>query len=177
MSKIVPHRHAARSAAKLHPAAHAPETREGSDRLPGGHANGLRGGDRRERVLEIVSALELEAQNSQRLAAPAHLESSLDGSRSPAFAHSEPLDRGPATAREDTRDRSVGAVDDQPTRTRYCLYKMMKLVLNSCKIAEDVGMIELDIVQNCHRRPVVHHLRALVEERRVVLVRFDHEVP
>src|SRR5262249_46342945 len=150
---------------------------KGGDRLPGGHANGLRGGDRRERVLEIVRALEFEAQDPKRFAALAHLESAaLDGSRGPAFAHSEPLDWSPATAREHARNGSVGAVDDQPARVRYRSYKMMKLGLDGGKIAEDVGVIELDIVQNCHRRPVVHHLRTLVEERRIVLVRFDDEV-
>src|ERR1700733_12520553 len=52
---------------------------------------------------------------------------------------------------------------------------MVKLRLNRRKIGEDVGMIELKIVQNCGARPVMHELRTLVEERGVVFVGLDHE--
>src|SRR5206468_7294425 len=40
---------------------------------------------------------------------------------------------------------------------------------------EDVCMIELEIVQYCSARTVMHELGALIEERGVVFVGLDHE--
>src|SRR5438309_6452226 len=52
----------------------------------------------------------------------------------------------------------------------------MELVLDRCKIGEDVCMIELQIVQYCSAGAVVNKLRALVEEGGVVLVSlYDEE--
>ena len=48
--------------------------------------------------------------------------------------------------------------------------------LDRVDVREDVGVVVLDIVEHERARPVVHELRALVEERRVVLVRLDDEV-
>ena len=52
---------------------------------------------------------------------------------------------------------------------------MMELPLDRCQIVEDVGVVELEIVQDGRARPVVHELAALVEERSVVLVGLDDE--
>src|SRR5438046_10605844 len=48
----------------------------------------------------------------------------------------------------------------------------MKLALDRCKIGEDIGMIELQVVQYCSAGAVMNELRALVEEGGVVLVSF-----
>ena len=48
-------------------------------------------------------------------------------------------------------------------------------MLNSLKIIEDVSMIEADIVYNQGFRIVMHKFRTFVKERRIVLIRFNHE--
>ena len=49
----------------------------------------------------------------------------------------------------------------------------MKLPLNRSKITEDIGMIKLQIVENCGFGAVVDELGAFVEKSSVVLIRFD----
>src|SRR5947207_11381954 len=52
----------------------------------------------------------------------------------------------------------------------------MKLALDRCKIDEDIGMIELQVVQYRSAGAVMNELRALVEEGGVVLVSlYDEE--
>ena len=50
---------------------------------------------------------------------------------------------------------------------------MVELPLDRRNIVEDVGMIELKIIQYGGPRSVMNELRALVEESGVVLVRLD----
>ena len=64
--------------------------------------------------------------------------------------------------------------DDQAIAAERA-HQMMKLGLDRSQIRKDVRVIELEVVQNRGARMVVDELRALVEERRVVLVGFDHE--
>src|ERR1044071_5372975 len=52
---------------------------------------------------------------------------------------------------------------------------MVELTLDRRKIVEDIGMIELEIVQHGRSRSVVDKLGAFVEEGGVVFVGFDHE--
>src|SRR5690242_13193615 len=51
----------------------------------------------------------------------------------------------------------------------------MELPLDRFQIVEDVRMIELEIIQNRGPGTVMDELRALVEERSVVLIRFYYE--
>src|SRR3546814_13387239 len=51
----------------------------------------------------------------------------------------------------------------------------MELALDRGHVGEDVRVVVFEIVEDRDARTVVHELRALVEERGVVLVRFDHE--
>src|SRR5437773_11639568 len=52
----------------------------------------------------------------------------------------------------------------------------MKLALDGGKIGEDIGMIELQVVQYCSAGAIMNELRALVEEGGVVLVSlYDEE--
>ena len=57
----------------------------------------------------------------------------------------------------------------------HSAYQVMKLALDRGQVGEDVGMVELQVVEHRRARPVMHELAALVEERRVVLVCLDHE--
>ena len=51
----------------------------------------------------------------------------------------------------------------------------MKLTLDRVKIIEDVSMIETDIINNQSFRIVMDKFRAFIKERRIVLIRFNHE--
>ena len=55
-------------------------------------------------------------------------------------------------------------------RTRWWNWR-----LDGGQVGEDVGVVELQVVQDRGARPVVHELAALVEEGGVVLVGFDDE--
>ena len=52
----------------------------------------------------------------------------------------------------------------------------MELPDDRVDVRVDIGVVELDVVDDQRARPVVHELGALVEERRVVLVGLDDEV-
>src|SRR4029077_15149931 len=99
----------------------------------------------------------------------------LDRDGAPAVVRPESVYRSPATAGQHPFYDRIAAVDDESSRPGHDSHEMMELRLDRSKILEDVGMIELDIVQNCDGRSVVHHLGALVEESGVVLVGFAHE--
>jgi hypothetical protein len=49
--------------------------------------------------------------------------------------------------------------------------------LDLLEVVKDVGMIELDVVHDQQLGQVVDELRALIEERAVVFVPLDHEMP
>jgi len=54
---------------------------------------------------------------------------------------------------------------------------VVELALDGGQVVEDVGVVELEVVEDGGARAVVHKLAALVEESGVVLVGFDHEIP
>ena len=58
---------------------------------------------------------------------------------------------------------------------RHGAHQVMELALDRGEVGEDVGVVELEVVEDRGARPVVDELRALVEERGVVLVGLDHE--
>ncbi len=134
-------------------------------------------GDRSERILQVVLALEFPAQQPGESASIEYFEAArADCACVPAISHAKPFYRTPAAASQDAVDCGVGAIDYQFPGSRYRPYEMVKLSLDRRKIMEDVGMIELYIVQNGDLGPVVDHLGALIEEGRVVFVGFDHEI-
>ena len=52
---------------------------------------------------------------------------------------------------------------------------MMELFFDRGDVGVDVGVVELEIVEDHRPRPVMHELRAFVEESGVVFVGLDHE--
>ena len=54
---------------------------------------------------------------------------------------------------------------------------MVELALDGRDVGKDVRVVELEVVEDRHPRPVVDELAALVEERGVVLVRLHDEFP
>jgi hypothetical protein len=87
-----------------------------------------------------------------------------DGLRRRPAAHGQHLVHG----------RLAGGMHDQPA-ARHGAHQMMELALDHGQIIEDVGVIELQVVDDQGARAVVDELGALVEEGRVVLVRLDDE--
>src|SRR5260221_448872 len=105
--------------------------------------------ERRERIVEVVLALKVPAEQPDGAAMIEYFETARAVHPCvPPIAHSKPFHRAPAAASEDAVNRRVGTVDYEFAGPGYGSDEMMELSLNRCKIGEDVGMIELYIVQN-----------------------------
>ncbi len=142
----------------------------------GRDADVARGGDGRERVGAVVVAHQRPGDAPQKLAPPAHVEAFVRPELGhPAVGHTEPLEPRPAAAPEDARERGVRAVRHDQARARQRAHEVMKLRLDRRQVGKDVDVVELEVGQDRGARAVVHELRALVEERGVVLVGLDHE--
>ena len=124
----------------------------------------------------LWSPVRSQSDASCRLAAPEHVERpAFSLPARPAVDGVEPLDLRPAAARQHPRQRRVRAVGDDPGRAREHAHEVVELGLDRGEVREDVGVVELEVVQDRGPGRVVHELRPLVEERGVVLVRFDDE--
>ena len=55
-------------------------------------------------------------------------------------------------------------------------HQVMELLLDRAEVLVDVGVIELEVVEDQRARAVVDELGALVEERRVVFIGLDDEI-
>ena len=111
---------------------------------------------------------------------PAEHNRSIDGDRPIlagrlGFRGVEALDFAPAAARKHAAEARLAAVDDQPSFRRHGANQMMELRLDRREVGKDVGVIELEIVEDRGARTIVDEFRPLVEECGVVLVAFDHE--
>ena len=175
--EVIPDCNTRSHAPQLHAAPDPFEAREGFDGPNRVDPGSLRRGDRRERVLKVVPALQVRAHKSNEPALIEYLETArADHARTPPFSYAKAFHRAPTAACKDAVNRRVGAVDYEFTGPRYRSDKVMKLGLDRCKIAEDISMIELNVVQNGNPRPVMHHLGTLIEEGSIVFVGFDHEM-
>ena len=70
--------------------------------------------------------------------------------------------------------RLARVMHDQ-ARTGDRANEMMELLLDRCDIRIDVSVIVLEIIEDQRARSVMDKFRALVEERRIVFIRLDHE--
>src|SRR5260221_14543400 len=130
----------------------APDARE-AGKVFGGRrridAGSLRRGDRSKRILKVVLALKVPAEQPGEPAIVEYFETArADRICAPAIAHAKPFHHAPAAASEDAVNRRVGTVDYEFAGSGYGSDEMMELSLNRCKIGEDVRMIELYIAQN-----------------------------
>ena len=175
--EVIPDCNTRSRAPQLHAAPDALEARERLDGSLRIDAGSLCRGDGRERILKVVPALKLPAQQPNSSALIEYFKGAPpDHACTPTLIHAKPLHRAPAAASKDTVDRGVGAVHYQFSGSRYRSDKVVKLGLNRCKIREDVSMIELYVVQNRQPWPVMHHLGTFVEESGIVFIGFDHEI-
>ncbi len=139
----------------------------------------LGGADRRQRVHLVVLAEQLPLDPGDLQAAAKHVE----GVRLAARAQhaglflpaAEALHAAPAAHRQHPLQRLVAGVDDQAAARRHGAHQVVELALDRRQVVEDVGVVELEVVEDRGARPVVDELAALVEEGGVVFVGLDHE--
>ena len=138
------------------------------------------GGQRRERVHDVVPPEQRPTHAADDGAAAQHVEFGTvprAQARLPVAAFdAERGQRRPAAHRQDLGQARVFGVDDQAAVAGHRAHQVMELALDRRDVREDVGVIEFEVVEDRHGRAVVHELGALVEERGVVFVGFDHEV-
>ena len=145
-----------------------------------------RGGDRRQRILHVVRADQRPLHRAARLRRPRAPRSASSRPRPgpAARVHSasalrrarEALERRPARPwRASRAEPRIGGVPDDAAAARHDAHQVMELALDGGHVRVDVGVVVLEVVEHHGARPVVHELGALVEERRVVLVRLDDE--
>ena len=116
-------------------------------------------------ILEHLEAREVLAPRT-RADAPARLR--LRAAR-------EALERRPAAHRQRRCEVAVGGVPDDAAAAGHGAHQVVELALDGRDVRIDVGVVELEVVEDQGARAVVNELRALVEERGVVLVGLDHE--
>ena len=170
-------------AAQLHAPCDAFELTERLDCQRQRHARVARGGERRERIVDVVGAderpahLALRASRTRALRSTNHRSLAPPGrlvhTASPLATPGEPLARRPAAHGERLTQARIGGVPDDAARAGHDAHQMMKLALDRRDVVVDVGVVELEVIENECARPVVDELCALVEKRRIVLVRFD----
>src|SRR5260370_40089579 len=101
----------------------APDTPEARDRLDCPRridAGSLRRGDSRERIVEVVLALKLQAQQSNRSASVEYFKSAPPQHACvPPIFHAKPFHCAPAAASKDTVGRRVSAIYYQFSGSGY----------------------------------------------------------
>jgi hypothetical protein len=134
-----------------------------------GVAGGEQGGDG---VVAIVQPAQLPARAADQLAGLPEVQAAvaIAALSVPAGSVVETLDRRPATASEHPFETAFGGVRDDQAGAWQGAHEMVKLRLDRRQVGKDVGMIELQVVQDRRPRAVVHELRALVAEGGIVLV-------
>jgi hypothetical protein len=165
--------------AQLEPSLDTLETCERRHRRAHGNPRVLRGRDGRDGVVAIVRAGNLPAHLAEHFAVTRDRESvrALERLRAPAPAcGAEARDRGPATHRQHFVDGLRAGLRDDHTATRNRADEVMNLPLDGGEIGKDVGVVVLEVGEHEGARPVMHELRTLVEESRVVFVGLDDEV-
>ena len=93
----------------------------------------------------------------------------------PALLYAKKLALAPAAHRQRFGQLGISAIADDASARRYCTYDVMKLATDRRNIGKDIGVIVFEIIEYQRTWPVVHELAALVEERGVVFIGFDHE--
>src|SRR5690606_9437789 len=84
--------------------------------------------------------------------------------------------RRPNAFTEQRVDIRVLRVDGDAALARYGPDELMELPQDRVEVRINIRVVVLDIRDRERSRPVVHELRALIEERGVVFVGFDDEI-
>ncbi len=168
----------AHGTAQFQPPLHAAEFRERGESVRHRNAHVPRRGQRRQRVQLAVAPQLAKCERSLRRATQEDRAVDGDGpigSGTGDLREAEALDFAPAAAREHANEARLAAVDDDAAAARNRADEVVELRLDRGHVRKDVGVVEFEVVEDRRARPVVDEFRALVEERRVVLVGLDHE--
>ena len=141
------------------------------------HAHVLGRGDGGQRIELVVHAAHLPVH-----AAPTRWPcSSTSKSARLAFGaevadgRAEAAHLAPAALVQHAGEAFLQPVDHHAAGGRHGAHQVVELPLDRRQVVEDVGVVELQVVQDRRARPVVDELAALVEEGGVVFVGLDHE--
>ena len=176
MAEIVDQGHAPGDGAHFHAAAHAGEGRKGRLDLAVFEAVVLGHADDGQGVAHIELAhqveVELEARDLKLRGGGAVSEvEPLDGVVGP---QAEALDGAVGHAQE-RGDVGVVAVAQEQTAAGHQIDQALEGQLDGGQVVEDVGVVELDVVDDDRFGEVMEELAAFVEERGVVFVALDDE--
>jgi len=133
------------------------------------------------RIARVIKSRQRPAHLRPRLAAPEQAERrpvgvlrEIDDARVGLLAQPHADDARPRQRPEGAQVVVVG-IHDHPAVARHDAREVAEGALHVGQIAEDVGVVELQIVEHRDVRRVVDEFAALVEKRAVVLVALDHE--
>src|SRR5690606_28745804 len=156
---------------------HAFKTGQGSNRRFKRHTDRVRRRDRGQRVLEIVQTG--QAPKGLRAAASGTMDCEVPLRRVEELAppvagrKTEAFNRRPAAFIDKRLQVRVSRVDDDLAVTRYGAKQLVKLPYDLVDVPVDVGMIELEVIEDDGTGPVVDELCALVKKSGVVFIGFD----
>src|SRR5579864_13442 len=142
------------------------------------------GGDRRQRIVDVVRADQLPLDGALWTAVLEHFEAreilaprrlARAPQRLAVRGAGKSLERRPATHGQRLPEPRVGGVPYDPTAGRDGAHQMVELPLDRTDVGIDIGVVELEVIEDRGARTVVHELGALIEEGRVVFIGFDDE--
>src|ERR1700722_2387269 len=139
----------------------------------------LRGADRRQGIHHVVLADQGPCDVGDLAALKMHRESASGGilgdMRQPTPARAEELARLPAAVAQSGRKLGILSVYDEPPGAGHGAQQLVELAADRSHVRIDIRVIVFQIIEDRGARTVMHEFGALVEKRRVVLVRFDDE--
>src|ERR1035438_1086736 len=176
MAEVVHHRHPAGDASDFHAALDAFEGVEGGLNLVVLEAAMLGAGDDRQRVphVELAHEVRVELKAGNLELGSRRPIADVEGLDGVAFAQAEAFDRAMGYV-EQWRQVRVVAIAQQQAVARDEADEILEGGLDGIEAIEDVSVVELKVVDDCHLRQVMHELAALVEEGGVIFITFDDE--
>ena len=178
MGKIVIHRHAIGFTAQLKTATSVDERAQCIGRIRRHDANMTRGCNRHQAVVHVVLAHQAPLNFADFFTVQPHFPLGGIGGqlfRLPVTLFAHQLLFAPAAHRHRLFQIDVVFRVDDASLARHDTHQVMELFLNSFQIVKDVRVIELKVIEDQRARAVMHEFRTFVEERTVVLIRFNHE--
>ncbi len=177
MGEVVVDRDAVHRAAHFHAALDVAKFAQCARRAFRRDADMVGRGDRRQRIELVVHAAQVPVDPRHGLPALEHVEGvGLALRRKIAHRRTERSDFAPASHVQDPRQAFLQPVHDHAAGGGHGAHQVVELALDRRQVIEDVGVVELQVVQDGRARAVVDELASLVEEGGVVFVGFDHEV-
>ncbi len=142
------------------------------------YAHVTRRGDRHQAVVHVVLAHQAPLHLAHFLTVEQHFP--FGGIRVELFRLPVPLLANqlllaPAPHRHSLLQVDVVLRQDNAALTRNNAHQMVELFLNRFQVVKDIRVIELKVVEDQRAWAVMHELGALVEERAVVFIRFNHK--